>query len=67
MQFTKKRNRAFDALLRFYMRQEKGKRYIVLSIGQKPSMLSIIMENSTDGKLSERDGVFLSSKAEGRI
>ena len=47
-------------------RQEKGKRYIDLSIGQKPSMLSIIMENSTDGKVAQRGGAFLSSKAEGR-
>ena len=48
------------------MRQNSGARYIDLSIGQKPSMLSIIMENSTDGKVAERGGVFLSSKAEGR-
>lgn len=47
-------------------RQESGKRFIALAIGQKPSMLSIRMENSTDGKLSESDGAFFSSKAEGR-
>ena len=47
-------------------RQDSGARYIDLSIGQKPSMLSIIMENSTDGKVAERGGAFLSSKAEGR-
>jgi len=48
------------------MRQKSGKRYINLSIGQKPSMLSIRMENSTDGKVAGRGGAFLSAKAEGR-
>jgi sensor histidine kinase regulating citrate/malate metabolism len=47
-------------------RQESGSRFIELSIGQKPSMLSIHMKNSTDGKLIQRGGEFISSKARGR-
>jgi len=48
-------------------RQKSDRRFLSLSIGQKPSILSIRMENSTDGCLIERGGTFLSSKAEGRI
>jgi hypothetical protein len=48
------------------VRQNSGKRFIALSMAQKPSMLSIHMENSTDGNVTEHNGVFLSSKGEGR-
>ena len=48
------------------MRQETGERFISLTIGQKPSMLIINIENSTDGNASLRNGSFLSSKSEGR-
>ena len=47
-------------------RQSDKKRFISLSIGQTGSILSIRMENSTDGMIRERYGAFLSSKAEGR-
>ena len=45
-------------------RQNSGERFITLTMGQKPSILSIRMENSTDGSVARRGGVFLSSKRE---
>ena len=47
-------------------RQETGERFVALSIGQKPSMLAIRMENSMAGNVTGSSGVFLSSKARGR-
>ncbi|MCL2775464.1 MAG: GHKL domain-containing protein [Oscillospiraceae bacterium] len=47
-------------------RQKSGERFITLSMGQKPSMLSIRMENSTDGNVTRRGTLFLSSKGEDR-
>ena len=48
-------------------RQTSRERYIILSMGQKTSMLSIRMENSTDGNLTiVSNGEFISSKGENR-
>ena len=47
-------------------RQQQGDRFITLSMGEKPSMLSIRVENSTDGTVKKRGEDFLSSKGENR-
>ena len=47
-------------------RQKTGERFITLSMGQKPSMLSIRMENSTQANLTQHGGMFLSSKGQNR-
>ena len=41
-------------------------RFVNLSVSQKASMLVIQVVNSTDGKIREREGAVLSSKAKGR-
>jgi hypothetical protein len=47
-------------------RQTGGHRFITLSVGQTASVLSIRVDNSTDGEVCERGGAFISSKGEGR-
>ena len=48
------------------LRQDSGERFVMLSIGQKPSFLAINMENSTNGNLTQSNGMFISSKARDR-
>ena len=48
------------------MRQDSGERFVILSIGQKPSFLAINIENSTDGNVAQSNGMFISSKARDR-
>jgi len=47
-------------------RKKSGERFISLSIGHKPSMLSIRMENSAEAGVNKSGGAFISSKSEGR-
>lgn len=47
-------------------RQKEGERFITLSIGKKPSMITIRVENSTDGNVTKHGEDFLSSKEKNR-